>query len=330
MKLYHSPREIAKIKKPLFLTIGTFDGLHKGHQKVLEGLKKSAKRRGGVSCVLTFKQHPTSILHPAKRKQFITSSVHRLALLDRLGVDACLLLNFTKSFAKQRPEEFVKKYLIKKLHVREVRLGYRCHFGFHRAGTAARMAKYAKKYGFIFKEASPFTEKKIPLSSTQIREFIHRGDLSSIRQYLGRPYSLFGYIVKGKGLGRRLGYPTANLDLRQEILPHLGVYAVTVNILKVKDWMVDTGSVINGASERSGIKGILNFGLRPTVAGGGEKKVVPEVHLFNFKKDLYGRMLEIVFHKKIRDERRFKSISALKNQILLDEKEAKKVLRSVK
>ncbi len=327
MKVYRSSKVLIISRKPLFLTIGTFDGVHRGHLKVLEGLKKRARSQKGLSCVLTFKSHPGELLHPDRRPHLLTSTLHKLVLMDRAGIDACLLLDFTKGFSQQTPEAFVKDFLVKKLKVREVHLGYKSRFGTHRAGDTASMARLARKYDFIFKETAPFTDGGIPLSSTLIRELIQRGDLKEASRFLGRPYSLLGVIVKGKGLGKRLGFPTANLDIRSEIVPPRGVYAVTVNILQCKDRTPPDGSVLGSRPEAAGLKGVLNLGYRPTV-NSGPQELVPEVHLLDYHKDLYGRVLEVTFHTRIRDEVKFRSLAELKEQIAKDLETAKKILKS--
>jgi len=326
VKVYRDPKEIISSGRPLFLTIGTFDGVHRGHLKVLEGLKKRARAKKGSSCVLTFKAHPGEVLRPDRRPQLLTSTLHKLVLMDRAGIDACLLLDFTKGFSQQTPEAFVRDFLVSKLHVREVHLGYKSRFGSHRAGDTALMKRLAERYGFIFKETAPFSDQGVPLSSTLIRTLIQEGYLKEASHFLGRPYSLLGITVKGKGLGKRLGYPTANLDLRSEIVPPRGVYAVTVSILKFKDWIIQHGSVLDATPEVKGLRGVLNLGYRPTLTP-DSRELVPEVHLLDFHKNLYGRVLEVTFHRRIRDEVRFKSLAELKERIGLDRKMAEKILR---
>jgi len=325
MKVFRNTRQLARIRKPLFLTIGTYDGVHRGHLKVLKDLTREAKRHKGISCVLTFKEHPWDLLHPKRRPKLLTSNLHRLLLLDRAGVDGCLLLDFTKKFSEQTPEVFIKELLVKELRVREVHLGYKSRFGFHRQGDTNTMRHMAEKYGFTFKETAPFKDQGTPLSSTLIRELIQRGDLKEVSRFLGRPYSLLGVTVKGQGLGKQLGFPTANLDLRSEIAPPLGVYAVTVNILKFKDWIIQHGAELDSRPEIKGLRGVMNVGFRPTV-GGSQTRLVPEVHLLDHHKNLTGRILEVTFHQRIRDEKRFKSLTELKSQILKDVQRAKRIL----
>ena len=326
VKIYRNTKQLSVLHKPIYLTIGTFDGVHKGHLKVLKSLKAVAAKNNGVSCVLTFKQHPASQLHPFKIPKFLTSTYHRLALMEQAGIDTCLLLDFSNNFLKQTPEAFVKDFLVNKLKVKEVHLGYRSKFGFHRSGSTKTMARLAKKYNFKFKEIKPCLSKTKPISSTLVRGCIQVGNFKEASRYLGRPYSIYGLTVKGRMLGRKIGYPTANLDIQPEIVPPLGVYAVSVNILKMKNWVIQHGSTVNSEAEKKGVKGILNFGVRPTVSR-RKKKVIPEVHLLNFKGQLYGRILEVIFCEKIREERAFASIKELKVQIALDERKAIKSLR---
>jgi riboflavin kinase/FMN adenylyltransferase len=323
MKIFHDPRQVIAGHKPLFLTIGTFDGMHKGHQKLLEGLKKRARSQKGMSCVLTFKDHPASRLHPEKRPRLLTSTLHKILLLDRCGIDACLLLDFTKKFASQTPEAFVRDYLVKRLQVKEVHLGYRSHFGSKRSGTPLKMSSLAGKYGFSFREVAPCKKNGVPVSSTLIRDLIRKGDLKQASQYLGRPFSLLGVTVKGLGLGKELGFPTANLDVRSETVPPKGVYAVTVDILKFRDHIVRRGLKIDSRPLRKGMRGVMNLGIRPTIPE-KHKHIIPEVFLLDFHRSIYGRILEVEFHGRLREERKFGSLKALTRQISCDVKTASK------
>lgn len=305
--------------RPLVLTLGTFDGVHQGHQRVLKRVCERARKTGGLAGVLTFVEHPMHVLERKEPPYLITSTQHRLRLLDQLGFDLCFLVRFDRPFSRQSPEDFVKNILVDRLKVTEVVLGYDSRFGKNREGTPEAMARLAKKFGFRSTQAGPRFYENRPISSTMIRFLIGEGDFTRVRRCLGRPYSILGDVVKGKGIGKRLGFPTANLNPHSEALPPRGVYLVKLNIVKVEMRRTPAPHryFLKDAVLKEGLWGLLNIGIRPTLYS-QSKSLVSEIHIFNFKDHLYGKTLEVTFKKRVRDEKRFESMDALKKQIKRD------------
>ncbi len=309
-----------KIKKkaPLILTLGTFDGLHLGHQHVLSLVKKRARIRKGIPVVFTFENHPLSILKKKKAPCFITSTQHRLHLLSDFGIEGCFLVDFTNKFSVYSPEDFVKKVLVEQLNVDEVVLGYDSRFGKNRKGTSELMKDLAKKYQFRFFQAEHKKYRNETMSSSIVRDFIQKGHLSKASRLLGRSYSILGEVVKGRGLGKKLGFPTANLNPHSEALPPRGVYLVRLDILDMglKKTANTAKLLLKDKIIKEQLWGLLNIGFRPTVDK--KKKIIPELHILNFKGSLYGRTIEVTFVKKIRNEKKFGSVDLLQKQIKKD------------
>lgn len=312
-RLEHYP---SNPKKPLILAWGNFDGLHLGHQRILNSVIEHAKKRNGTAAVLTFFEHPQRILHDSREPALLTSSQHRLYLFHQMGIKVCFLLHFTLPFSKTPPENFVENWLVKKLGVKEVHLGYNAHFGFDRKGDAALMKKLSARLGFDFYETEPVKVEGEYISSTLIRQAVREGDLTRARQLLGRPFSIYASVVRGKGRGRRLGFPTANLRPHSETLPPRGIYPVEVreNLYHLKP--LTGSSEFEYALESPGEwrHGVLNFGTRPTFDSSASV-LIPEVFLFDFTGDLYGKTLEVVFHPKLREEKAFRDSGELARAI---------------
>ena len=305
--------------RPLVLALGNFDGLHLGHQKILQNVIAGAGREKGRPAVLTFYDHPQRVLHKSQDLRLLTSPEHRLLLFKEMGVEVCFLLRFTMELSKIDPEQFVQRYLVNQLGVREVHLGYNAHYGNGRSGDCELMRALSKKFGFEFHETEPVTRGTEFVSSSLIRKKIFRGDLQSAEALLGRSFSIFGTVIRGKGRGRVLGFPTANLRPHSEILPPAGVYPVQLrqNIFHLKR----TGGgnqFMHESSEKSPWQeGILNYGVRPTFAG-THRDLIPEVFLFSFEGNLYGKTLEVVFHPRMREERAFNSSQELVSTVRKD------------
>ncbi len=320
-------------KRPLVLTLGTFDGVHRGHQHILKEVCLHAKNKRGVSAIFTFSEHPIHVLRHKEPPYLITSTPHRLRLLDQLGFNLCFLIKFDKNFSRQSPEKFVRNILIKRLGVKEVILGYDSRFGKNREGTSRTMRDLSRKYGFNFKATGSRLFRGEPISSTKIRSLIHKGKLSSVEQCLGRPYSILGDVVQGSGLGKKLGFPTANLNPHCEALPPRGVYLVSIEIVNIglKKTRNSNRYHLEDRVVKKGLWGLVNIGFRPTVErelGRKTKKLTAELHILNFKGNLYGKTLEVTFKKRIRNEIQFKSLEILKNQIKKDVKSADNLIKS--
>jgi len=277
--------------------IGIFDGVHRGHQKILKKLTKEAFRNNTKSLLITFDPHPRNILK--SKIPLLISLKHRLTLIKDFGIDSLRVIRFTRKLSRLSGEEFITKILMCRFKIDIFVLGENFRFGHKGRGTAELL----KKYGFKVFEIKTLKSKGRSISSTRIRQKIERGDLRNASLMLGRPVTVLGTVVKGRRVGRRLGFPTANIDPHHEAIPPSGVYSVDAKI-----------------SSRI-YKAILNIGTRPTFG----KNIDPtiELHIFNFKKSIYNKDVEIIFKRKIRDERRFKSVEALRKQIQSDIYKAK-------
>ncbi len=282
-----------------YVTWGIFDGVHLGHQAILRALVEWARERDGLPAAITFTDHPREVLE-GRRVPYLTSLAHRLRLLGRHGIAACLVLRFDLDFAATPAETFFRERLVGRMGVRGILLGAGATFGSGREGTLDRLRAWGPRSGVEVRELAPVETSAGTISSTAIRKAVEAGDLEGAAAMLGRPYSLFGTVVKGDQRGRRLGFPTANLDLPGVILPPNGVWACRTEI--------------DGRTHDV----LTNIGTRPTFSSGGTPVTVPECHVLGFDGDLYGRELEVAFRFKIREERAFAGPDALIAQIRAD------------
>ena len=291
-----------RFKKPV-VTVGTFDGIHIGHQKIITRVVRRAGQIGGTSMVLTFDLHPLRVISPRGSPLLLTSIDHKMRLLDKLGIKKCLLIKFKRDFFTLSAEEFVEKILIKKLGVSEIYLGDNCCFGKDRTGNIKLIRTLARKYFFRLHRVGLTKIGSRVVSSSLIRSLLEHGKLDQAAKFLGRPFSILGQVTRGSKRGRLIGYPTANLKPYHEVIPPGGVYAVKVRL----------GRRLYNA--------ILNIGTRPTFEFIDEENIEPiiEVHIFDFSSSLYGRELEVIFTRKIRNEHRFSGKEELIGQIRLDE-----------
>ena len=298
MTIYNNINEFSSVNKTI-LTIGTFDGVHLGHQKVLERLTNSAKENNLESTVLTFFPHPRTILNPNKPLKLINSVKERTELLNRSKVDNLIIHPFDKNFSELDPEKYVIEILVKKLKAKIILIGYDHKFGKNRTADITDLKIYGKKYGFKVIEIKAEEISNIAISSTKIRKAISEGNISTVKKYLGYDFSLSGKIVHGKSIGRTLGFPTANIEVKEEykLLPKNGVYLIQ--------------SVIN----HNKYFGMMNIGMKPTIK---ESSKTIEVNFFDFEGDLYHKNIEVNIKKFIRDEIKFDSLELLKSQILKD------------
>ena len=314
--------------RPLILALGNFDGVHQGHQKILEGVIERSKEKKGLAAVLTFSEHPQRVLHRSNEPALLTSPQHRLFLFREMGIDLCFLLPFTIPFSKTAPEAFVEEWLVERLQVRELHLGYNAHFGFDRRGDARLMETFAKRLKFDLYESRPIKVEEEFVSSSLIRRLIQAGDLNRTEQFLGRPFSIFASVVRGSGRGKDLGFPTANLKPHSEILPPRGVYPVEAREIIFHLKPAGRADEFEYHLETVGgwKCGILNYGVRPTFKGAGE--AIPEVFLFDFTGDLYGKTMEVVFHPRLREETIFEGPRELAQAIEKDAVEARRYFAS--
>lgn len=315
----------ARSSQPIVLALGNFDGFHLGHQKLLNYVVCHAKREHALAAVLTFPQHPHSILHPERRPMMLMSVEQKLFYLGQVGVDLCFLQSFTPAFAKMTPEDFVEKILVKKLHVREICMGYDAHFGHGRKGDTELMKRLAAKNGFLFRRMKPVMIDKKVVSSSRVRELLTKGKVEKAQACLGRPFSMFGKVIHGKGHGVHLGCPTANLEVHSEILLPLGVYVASARFLpKIKRGRIP---FIQKGTCCPWLSGVLNFGKRPTYPKAETPHPVLELHLLDFKGQVYGEMMEIALHRFLRPEKKFSTEETLKAQIQQDIRSARRYYR---
>ena len=298
MTIYNNINEFSSTDNTI-LTIGTFDGVHLGHQKVLERLTNTAIENNLKSTVLTFFPHPRTILNPDKPLKLINSVKERTELLNRSKVDNLIIHPFDKNFSELDPEKYVVEILVKKLKAKIILIGYDHKFGKNRTADITDLKIYGKKYGFKVIEIKAEEISNIAISSTKIRKAISEGNISTAKKYLGYDFSLSGKIVHGKSIGRTLGFPTANIEVKEEykLLPKNGVYLIQ--------------SVIN----HNKYFGMMNIGIKPTIK---ESSKTIEVNFFDFEGDLYHKNIEVNIKKFIRDEIKFDSLELLKSQIQKD------------
>lgn len=281
------------------LTIGNFDGVHRGHQALLKHLKQEALQRGLPTVVMTFEPQPLEFFLPEKAPARLTRLQDKIKYLAECGIDYLLCVKFDKQFASQTPEEFVSSLLVKKLGVKFLAIGDDFRFGKNRKGDFHFLQQAGERYGFEVANTESYCDKGLRISSTSVREALLNDDLALAESLLGHPYTISGRVAHGKELGRTIGFPTANIPMKRLVAPVKGVYAVDVYL----------------AGETTPLAGVANIGSRPTVQGKG---IQLEVHLIDVNMDLYGRRIDVVLRKKLRNEQRFASLDALKQQIADD------------
>ncbi len=292
-----------RAEAPLALTIGNFDGVHLGHQAMLGRLMKAAKQRGLRTCVMTFEPHPREFFAPDQAPGRLTSLREKLELFATLCVDQTIVYRFNYDFAKISPEAFIANILVKALSVRWVLVGDDFRFGARRSGDLALLKELAEKYHFEVETMPSFTVNDCRVSSTVIRQVLAAGDLSAASRLLGRHYSISGRVIHGEKLGKKLGFPTANIQMRHNRPPLSGIFIVEVY-----------GE--NGSLQSNKMPGVASLGVRPTVHSNGRPTL--EVHLLDFNQDIYGRHLRINFLHKLRDEEMYPSLDLLVKQIEKD------------
>lgn len=290
-----------KMNSPSILTLGTFDGVHKGHLKILKKLNSEAKKNKLKSIVLTFFPHPRNVLNPISNLRLINTIKERTELLEKSGIDILITHPFDKNFSELSPEKFVKGILVDKLNVKKILIGYDHRFGKNRAAGIKDLKKFGLKYDFQVIEISVKEQNNVSISSTKIRKLIEDGNIKKAKSYLGYEFSLEGVVIKGNAIGRTIGFPTANLKIKEDykLIPKRGVY------------------LINTIFDNKQVFGMMNIGVKPTIKL--EKETV-EVNFFDWSKDLYGETIKVFMLDYIRDEKKFNSLIELENQIKIDKK----------
>jgi riboflavin kinase/FMN adenylyltransferase len=307
MKLHKDVEHLPNFRNAV-ITIGTFDGVHEGHKKIIDTLKQEAEKIDGESVIITFHPHPRKVVSSAILGiRLINTLEEKIELLEKTGIDHLVVIPFTEVFANQIAEEYIQNFLIERFHPHTIIIGYDHRFGRDRQGDYRLLEKMAPVYNYQLKEIPKQDIDEIAISSTNIREAIIHGDVDTANKLLGYEFFFEGEVVDGDKLGRKLGYPTANIRITNEEKIHLGdgIYAVTVDM--------------KGQS----FKGMMSIGFRPTVDG---KKRVFEVNIFEFDKQIYGETLRVYVKKYLRPEKKFDSIDDLVQQISLDKIESLKIL----
>jgi riboflavin kinase/FMN adenylyltransferase len=293
------------------ITIGNFDGVHLGHQKLFDFVKRKAKQINGKSIVITFNPHPIKVLFKDHPLKLITTLEDKIKLIEKCGIDITICIPFTLEFAQIEAEDFVSKILLDKFNAKWIIVGYDYRFGKNRRGDREMLKKLADVYGFKVTVVRAYKKRGKILSSTAVRNALMEGNIKEANLFLGRAYHIDGEVIKGAGRGSSiLGYPTANILPKQEIIPKEGVYVVKVTI-----------------KEGLTFKGVANIGRNPTF---GNTNLSYEVHILNFKEDLLGKIIRVHFIERLRDEKKFTSSEELKNTIAQDIEFARKIFRKDK
>jgi riboflavin kinase/FMN adenylyltransferase len=303
MQTLHSLEELSVLPGPLFLAIGVFDGVHLGHQAVISTSAEHAKAVNGTPVVVTFDPHPEKILRPQNAPHLLTATQHKIVLIRDLGVGHLLVITFDKQFAATEPEAFVQELVKNSKPLREICVGHQWAFGRNRRGNLELLKKLGAQFNFNVVGIPPVSVKGELVSSTTIRRAIEGGDLQKAAAMLGREYTILGKVVRGDNLGKKIGFPTANLSAHSEQFPPNGVYLAEAKL------------------DGIAYPGVVNLGYRPTVSS--EKERVLEIHLLDFERDIYGGDLELRFLRYLRPEKKFDSVQALTRQIEADVTQAR-------
>ena len=284
------------------LALGNFDGLHRGHLKIIERVRRGAAEHGGTPMAMTFDPHPPRVVRPDKAPPLLMTKAQKVEALEQAGIRAVAVVRFTRELSQWDPEMFVRTVLVEWLRVSEVWVGANFLFGHERSGNFTLLRTLGLRYGFRADKIDPVRYKEFVVSSTRIRRLVAEARRDEAAALLGHSYYVDGRIVEGKRRGREIGFPTANLDTENELIPPNGVYATTMTI----DGIVHAG--------------LTNIGVRPTF--GDDTQTTIETHLLQYDGDLYGRTVRLAFVQRLRDERRFDDVDALRSQIEADRRRA--------
>lgn len=307
MKIYSDKDNLPLIDHPV-VTMGTFDGVHIGHQSILKRLKDIAEEENGETVIVTFDPHPRMVIKlDHENLRFLNTLQEKKKLFDIAGIDHLVLLKFTSEFSKMKSEDFIKKILIEQIHAKTLIIGYDHHFGKERKGDFNHLLKMGEQFGFNVLQVDAADVEGDAVSSTKIRKALIEGEIQKANKYLGYKYSLTGNVVGGKGIGKKINFPTANISVQDsnKLIPANGVYAVYI--------------------EYKGLtyKGMLSIGSKPTF---NDEEENVEVNIFDFNEDLYGKELTVYFQERLRDIEKYKNADALKEQLTLDMKTSLELL----
>jgi len=304
MEILRSISELDQLRGPLFLAIGVFDGVHLGHQAVISTSTRHAHSADGTPVVVTFDPHPAKILRPNDAPHLLTATQHKIALIRELGVGHLLIIKFDKAFAATSPENFTEQLVQGSKPLREICVGHEWSFGKNRAGNLDLLKKLGARFDFDVVGIPPVKTNNGVVSSTAIRQAVEAGDLTRAAEMLGREYTILGTVTGGEKLGKKIGFPTANLSAHSEQFPPNGVYFAEARLKGVL------------------LHGVVNLGFRPTVSSGEPERIL-EIHLLDFDRDIYGEDLEIRFVRYLRPEKKFENVDALVRQINADVRQAR-------
>ncbi len=307
MHIFNDVSEVP-INKNTILTLGTFDGLHLGHKRIIDNVNQKAAQYDGRSFLVTFNPHPRNVVSKDFKLKLLTTLDEKIKILEQLGVQNLLVINFTKKFSQLNSDEFFLNYIVEGIGLREIIIGYDHHFGKGRSGNKETLMEMGKEYNFDVSTVAAIKIDDETVSSTKIRATLNEGDIKRANQFLGRPYSFNGIVVSGDKRGRALGFPTANIKISddEKLLPKLGIYAVEFLL------------------EGEKLKGVMSIGKRPTFYEAGE--ITSEVYIFNFNKDIYGKKVSVNIIEHIRGEEKFDTAEALIAQMEKDKKAAFDIL----
>ena len=289
------------------ITIGTFDGVHEGHKKIIDALKSEARSVQGDAVIITFHPHPRKIVHPNEHLQLINTLEEKIELLTKTGIDHLVIVPFNEKFASQSADEYVQKFLIGNFHPHTIIIGYDHHFGKDRKGNFMLLAEKADQYNYRLLEIPKYILDEVGVSSTQIRNALLQSDVETANKLLGYDFFFEGLVIKGDQLGRKLGYPTANLEYTDSDKIHLGhgVYAAY--------------AVVDGLT----YKGMLSVGNRPTLENSNERV---EINIFDFDREIYGQTIRVIVKKYLRGQEKYSSLDELKKQLALDKENSLSIL----
>ncbi len=309
LKLFHSINDFQSTKKTI-LTLGTFDGVHIGHKKILERITQNTENGKYESLVLTFFPHPRMVLQEKSEIKLLNTITEKSKLLEATGIENLIIHPFNESFSRLTAEEFVHSILVDQFHIQKIIIGHDHRFGRNRTANIDDLIAFGHEYGFEVEQISAQEIQDVSVSSTKIRIALSEGNMSLANDYLGYHYFLSGEVVQGKQLGRTIGFPTANIEINDEykLIPKAGVYVVKVLI------------------DQKEVSGMMNIGFNPTVDG---QKQTIEVNLFDFDADIYGKKIQVSLLQYLREEQKFGSVDLLKEQLHLDRKNALAFLNKI-
>ena len=310
MQIFHDLDKIEKNEKTV-ITLGMFDGIHLGHKKIIEMLVNKSTALGGRNFLVTFHPHPRSVIVKDRKVRLLSTLDEKIPILESIGVHNLLVINFTKEFSQKTSYEFVKEYFVDKIGVDEIVIGYDHHFGKGRDGNVEALCKMGKEFGFKVTSVEAVCVDNITVSSTEIRNALSEGNIPLANKLLDRRYSFSGVVVEGDKRGRKLGFPTANIEVYgdDKFLPKIGIYLVEINV------------------ENKNYYGLMSIGKRPTFYESGD--VTTEVYVMGFSKEIYGQSVTVNIIERIRDEEKFSSDDELIAQMKKDEEKGKEIINNL-